>query len=133
MEIHDLPMPRRVIPPPPEGPEIEVILHLDEHHDWAPRDDGRVPTVVPFSWVPGLYDNRTAPPPVPGVPVGRPVQLARRNTNENCREMQPHGRHWDRDPDTDGGRQRTRLTWRSRLSCNALLEVRRGGAPSGNN
>lgn len=116
LDLHGLPMPRRRMPPPPVGPQAEVLIHIDEHHDWACRADGQVPLIHHFSWTSGVLDDRQAPTapghaalPGPAQP-GRPRPWSEQRSREPER---PRGRCDD--PDDDGHRHSG--SWRERLSC----------------
>ncbi|GJM98143.1 hypothetical protein PR202_ga15124 [Eleusine coracana subsp. coracana] len=122
LEVCDLPTPHRRQPPPPEGQQMELILHIDEHHDYAPREDGVVPRIQPFTWTPGAFDNRPTTREVVQIPAA--AANPRRRGGQSCRDPSDARERRDRDPDHDGSR-RPRGDWRDRFTCHGRPHIRR--------
>lgn len=80
------------LPSPPETREAELIFHIDEHHDWAPREHVSVPLIQQFTWTPGVLDDRPALAVVDGQQISSlPEQQTRLYNSTGCRERNECG------------------------------------------
>ncbi|KAK3123800.1 hypothetical protein QOZ80_8AG0636220 [Eleusine coracana subsp. coracana] len=129
LEIRDLATPHHHLPTPLEGHQVELILHIDEHHDYAPRDGAALP-VHPFTWTPGVFDNRQVHQAVVDTVALASANSSHRRTLQRYREQPTLRDRRDRDLDMDGGRGR-QGSWCDKLSCHAKTEAWRGPVGGG--